>query len=408
MLRRFLAVAVVAMAVSSPVLAGPAGDLLKQHLYAGTLAEGIEALSVPTLVADPEAQFGLGLLTFAQGFEGLGQGFYRHGLDIDGGREFGVFFPVPVNPSPAPLDYGSFRGIINGFVIAMDRAEVAFQAARAGDYVVPVDLMRLRLDLNGDGTATDDEMVGGLLLTMISGDNPVTGGEALPAVEIGFDAADAIWFSGYTQVFAAQGDFLLAHDFQRLFDVAFHRLFPRADLPMQNYSRGGQLALDPETDAAIADAISAIHTLNWPVSDQARFQRVRERLLSVIALSRQNWDAILLETDDNRELLPSPKQTSIVPDVAITAETVAAWRATLDTAEQILNGELLVPHWRFRQGFDLKAWFETSTNNDLVLLLAGPDALPYLKDGPVADVQSFAAANAVFGNDWLGYAFWFN
>lgn len=405
---RLLALAAAFAATVTTAQAGPAGDLLRQHLYAGTLAEGIEALSVPTLVADPEAQFGVGLLTLAQGFEGLGQGFYRHGLDIGAGREFGLFFPVPANPNPAPLDYDSFRGIINGFVVAMDRAQTAFEAARGGDYVVPVDLMQLRLDLNADGRADDSEMVGGLLLSMISGDNPVTGSEVLPAVEIGFDAADAIWFSGYTQVFAAQGDFLLAHDFQQLFETGFHRLFPKAGLPMQKYLRGGQVALDPETDAAIADAVSVIHTLNWPVSDQARFQRVRQRLLSVIALSRQNWDAILLETDDNRELLPSPKQTSIVPDVAITDETVAAWRATLDTAEQILNGELLVPHWRFRQGFDLKAWFDTSTHNDLVLLFTGPDALPYLKEGPVADVQSFAAANAVFGNDWLGYAFWFN
>ena len=109
----------------------------------------------------------MGLLTFAQGFEGLGQGFYRHGLDIEAGREFGLFFPVPANPNPAPLDYGSFRGIINGFVIAMDRAEVAFQSARDGDYVVPVDLMQLRLDLNGDGTAADDEMIGGLLLAIL-------------------------------------------------------------------------------------------------------------------------------------------------------------------------------------------------------------------------------------------------
>lgn len=405
---RLLAVAAALAVTVTNAQAGPAGDLLRQHLYAGTLAEGIEALSVPTLVADPEARFGVGLLTFAQGFEALGQGFYRHGLDIRGGREFGLFFPVPANPDPTPLDYAGFRDIVDDFVVAMDRAEAAFQTARDGDYVVPVDLMRLRLELDGNGTATDDEMIGGLLLAMMSGSAAVTGSEEFPSVEIGFDAADAIWFSGYSQVFAAQGDFLLAHDFQQLFDVGFHRLFPRAGLLMQRYLTGGRVALDPESDAAIADAISVIHTLNWPVSDRARFQRVRDRLLSVIALSRQNWDAILKETDDNRELLPSPKQTSLIADARITDETVAAWRATLDTAERILNGELLVPHWRFRQGFDLKAWFDDSTNNDLVLLFTGPDALPYLKDGPVADVQSFAAANAVFGNEWLGYAFWFN
>lgn len=406
---RILAVAAALAATVSAAQAGPAGDLLKQHLYAGTLDAGLAALSALKFADDTEARFGVGLLSFASGFEGLAQGFYRHGLDIRAGREFGMFFPVPVNPTPEPLDYDTFRALIDDFVVTLDRAEVAFQSARGGDYVVPVDLMQLRFDLDADGKAGDDEMVGGLVLSMISGNQPVTGGEELPSVEIGFDAADAIWFSGYTQIFAAQGDFLLAHDFSQMFNATFHQLFPRAGLPMQPHSRGSLgLGLGGESDAGIADAVALIHTLDWPVADQARFQRVRERLLGVIALSRQNWDAILAETDDFRELVPAPGQTSIIPDVTVTEETVAAWRATLDTAEQILNGELLVPHWRFRQGFDLKSWFETSTHNDLVLLFSGVDALPYLKDGPVADVESFAAANAVFGNDWLGFAFWFN
>lgn len=406
---RILTLAAAFAATATAAQAGAAGDLLRDHLYAGTLDEGLAALAAPAFADNPEARFGVGLLTFAGAFEDLLQGFHRHGLALDAGREFGLFFPVPANPKPEPLDYGKFRALLDGFVVELDRAEVAFQSARDGDYVVPVDLMQLRLDLDGDGTAGEDEMMGGLLLSMIAGNQSVTGGDEVPSVEIGFDAADAIWFAGYTQIFAAQGDFLLAHDFSQLFDTAFHHLFPRAGLPMQPYSRGSLgLGLGGESDAGIADAIAAIHTLSWPVADQARFQRVRERLLSVIVLSRQNWDAILAETDDNRELLPAPGQTSIIPDAVITDETVAAWRATLDTAEQILEGELLVPHWRFRQGFDLKAWFETSTHNDLVLLFTGMDALPYLKDGPVADVQSFAAANAVFGNDWLGYAFWFN
>jgi hypothetical protein len=97
-----------------------------------------------------------------------------------------------------------------------------------------------------------------------------------------------------------------------------------------------------------------------------------------------------------------------VPDGVVTDEVVAAWRETLDVAEQILNGELLVPHWRFRQGFDLRAYFETATRTDIVMLLTGYDALPFLKDGPVASAESFAAANRVFGNEFLGYVFWFN
>ncbi|UXN72261.1 hypothetical protein N8D56_12735 [Devosia sp. A8/3-2] len=42
------------------------------------------------------------------------------------------------------------------------------------------------------------------------------------------------------------------------------------------------------------------------------------------------------------------------------------------------------------------------------MLMTGSGALPYLKDGPIADGRSFAEANRVFGTNWLNYAFWFN
>ena len=129
---------------------------------------------------------------------------------------------------------------------------------------------------------------------------------------------------------------------------------------------------------------------------------------SITAFSRQNWQAILAETDDNRELVPSPRQTPIAPDGVVTQASVDAWMATLDTADEILDGKLLVPHWRFKQGFDLPAYFNAAKRTDIVMLLTGYDALPFLRDGPVANAASFAAANKVFGDQLLGYAFWFN
>jgi len=225
---------------------------------------------------------------------------------------------------------------------------------------------------------------------------------------IGFDRADAYWLAGYTEVIAAQADFLLAHDFSSFVNATFHRFFPKAGFPMQAYAEGGRLMFDAETDTGIADLIAAIHTISWPVTDPARLSGVRDRLKAVISYSRQDWDAILAETDDNHELLPSPKQTSIVPEATITDDRVAAWRATLDEADKILDGTLLVPHWRFKQGFDLKAYFSTAKKTDLVMLLTGADAVPYIKDGPIASTEDFRAIQAAFGNDWLGYAFWFN
>jgi hypothetical protein len=177
---------------------------------------------------------------------------------------------------------------------------------------------------------------------------------------------------------------------------------------MQEFAQGGMLMMDPETDTAIADIIAGIHTLDWQVIDPERLAGVRERLMQVLDFSRTNWDAILLETDDNHELLHSPKQTAMIPEAVVDEAKVEAWRATLDQAQRVLEGELLIPHWRFKQGFDLRAYFERAVETDLVMLLTGPGAVPFLAEGPVATPEDFREIQEAFGNDWLGYAFWFN
>jgi hypothetical protein len=144
------------------------------------------------------------------------------------------------------------------------------------------------------------------------------------------------------------------------------------------------------------------------VADRELFQSIPAQFKRITALSRQNWDLIMAETDDNRELLPNPTQTSLIEGEDITLEMVAAWRETLDVLDRIVDGELLIPHWRFKQGFDLKAFFEDSERTDLVMLLTGQGALAYLRDGPIADVDSFSAANSVFGDNVFNYAAWFN
>ena len=443
MLKRLAAAAVLAaLALPAPSHAGEAGDLTRQHLYEGTLTVGLAALGPMAAAGNREARFGSGLLTFAQAIEHLGQALYRHGLAAPETGPMGppLLLPVPPNPNPEPLDYQKFRGILETLVADMDAARTLLEEAGAeGDYVVSLDILKFRLDLNGDGKGEDAESLGSVLARAIGedpaalvpppaperpaappdklGKEPVEpeaaptapAAPAIPAAIIGFDRADAIWLAGYSQVLAAQADFLLAHDFEATVNATFHRLFPKAGLPMQEFGNGGMLMLDPESDNAIADIIAALHTVSWPVVEPERLKRVLTRFQAVTALSRRNWEAILAETDDNAELIPSPRQAALAsPEAQTTDEIVAAWMATLDTVDQILAGELLVPHWRFAKGFDLKAYFETATHTDLVMLMTGFDALPFLKDGPVATADSFAEGNRVFGGNFLSYVFWFN
>lgn len=416
-------------ALAMPASAGEIGDQLAERLYDGSWREISEQAHELCYQFQTDACFGRGLFELIGAYEGLAQAMYRHGatqpnspaLDLLMGMD-GMAHVEPANPNPEPLTYEGLRAILDAFSRGLTGASIYFQMADMdGDFVVPIDPFQVRIDLDGDGTIDEAETLATLLnaYNEMMGDlevyMPPEGGKikskpaaAMPDTTIGFDNADAVWFAGYATVVGTPVELLLAHDFSDFYDAYLHRLFPEAGLPMQDYSEGGTLFMDPDTDAWFADLIAGVHTADFPVIDKDRLAGVLERLKQVTALSRRNWEMILAETDDDRELVPSPKQTSMIPDMAVTQDVVDAWMATLDTVDLVLDGELLVPHWRFRQGVDLKAYFTTATETDVIMLMTGSAALPYLRDGPVADAESFAEANEALGADWLNYAFWFN
>lgn len=421
MIRSLIATGLL-LAATPVISAGEGADILTEALYSGDFTTGVPQLEPLVAAGDMEAAFAAGTLTIVDGIETFLQAVHRHGLTAPDTGMVGMMFGIPVDgASPTrtdvePLDYETMRTILADLVTAMDAGrELLVTAGGSGDYVIPVDVLAIHIDADSDPT-TQGATLGELMAVnfgvdpadlLASTEKAESKGEA-PAFVIGLDRADAYWLAGYSQVIAAQADFMLAHDFSEMFAAAFHRFFPQASLPMQDYSAGGMLMMDPASDAAIADAVAFVHTFNFPVIDQERFAGVLERLKAVTAHSRQNWRAILAETDDNRELVPSPAQTSIIPDVAVTEEIVDAWMATLDRVDQILAGELLIPHWRFDQGFDLAAYFATATRTDAVMIFTGYGALPYLKDGPIADADSFGEGLAVFGENFPGFALWFN
>jgi hypothetical protein len=417
-MRSLFGAALAVIVMPSLAQASPAGDQLPDLLYAGTASENRALYDEQCAQMHMDACFGLGVIDLIGAVEGLSQGFYRHGAAMPSAPAAALLFGMdggmessPANPAPDPLSYEQLRAILETFVTTLDTAHANFEtAAIGGDFVVEIDVLRVRLDLDGDGEAAEGETLGSLLAANAAIPQGKTKGGKTAAVDgtIGFDPADAYWFAGYTQVAATPIDLLLAHDFSELLGAIGHRLFPEADLPMQDYSRGGTLMMDPDTDTFIADIVAGIHTSDFPIVDTDRFKGVLARMQKVTALSRLSWESILAETDDNRELVPSPAQTSLVPDREVTDEVVAAWMDTLDTVDQILAGDLLIPHWRFRQGFNLKLFFDTATETDLVMLLTGHAALPFLGDGPVADADSFSAGNRVFGDSWPDFIAWFN
>jgi hypothetical protein len=416
-MRTIVATGILAAAsVAAPVQAQSGAEQLRGFLYEGRIAEGIETFAGRP--DDPEAAFGLGFLTFVSGVEGLASAFYRHGFDPERGIATSPIFGMPSSSvrseKPQAIDYDAYRGYLETFVEVMDEAhDLLLAASEDAGFAVEIDIMRVRIDIDGDGAASEDETIGAFIAQGTGIVAPEMGLEdefgEMPDASFAFDAADAIWLAGYSQVLAFHADFALAHDFGDFFDAVMHRLFPGAGLPMEGYTPVESLFMDRDSDALIADAIAAIHTLSWPVIDRERLLRARDRALGVIALSRRNWEAILAETDDNLEFIPSPYQTPVHEEMAINKAMISAWHEALDSAEKVIRGELLLPHWRFAGvGFDLDLYFEEAERTDLVLLLTGYGALPFLREGDIASEDDFAAVNEVFGDDIWGYAFWFN
>ncbi|WP_421722860.1 hypothetical protein [Bauldia sp.] len=394
--------------LASPSLADEAAnEIAVGHLEAGTLTQGDAALAA-VLETDPgndDARMGLGAIRFVAALETLSQGLYRYGLQSPQ-RSMMVpvlRLPVPVNPDPEPISYEDFRGLLDRFVTDLALVDETLAGVGDGGVKLRLDLTKLRYDADGDGTVSDDERFIAVLQRVTGlGDNDMP-----ETLVFAFDKADAIWLRGYANVLMGFSQFWLAHDWQESFEIGFPHFFPKIESPFAAALVGPSANPMYAEGAPIADLISFFH-IRWPVAEPERMAAVRQHIKAMIGLSRENWLAIEAETDDDREWLPNPRQTSPFASVQVNGERIAAWRAVLDEAEAVIDGEKLAPHWRFAQGFNLARIFDEPQAFDLILWLTGPAALPYLEDGPVTTAAEWEAMIGAFEGSFGVSAIWFN
>jgi hypothetical protein len=380
------------------------------HLNAGRLADAAAVLDGHLAEApdDDTARFALGAVQFGQAVERLGQALYRHGLEPSLEVFAMPFFrlPVPYNPTPAPIDYDKARAILARFVRDLAIAEATLAQVEDAGAQLPLAIGLIRLDLDGDGVATEGESLW-RLFQAIGGAPAVTPEQAAQYI-IDFDGSDAPWLRGYSHLLMGMGEFLLAHDWRDAFDHTFHALFPRAGLPYALLADKTIASPDLAEFAEIADLVAFIHLNHWPVAEPARMGRVLGHLESMVELSRENWRRVLAETDAGREWLPNPKQTGAIPGLAVTQERIDGWMLFLDEFGALLQGEKLMPHWRLARGVNLRRVFLEPRAFDIVLWIQGSAALPYAEDGPISSRGSWEYMMTLFQGDFFTYAMWFN
>jgi hypothetical protein len=362
------------------------------------------------VLADTQAKAGagVGLLQFTTAVEHLGQSLYRYGLAAPSRNNMMMFpimrMPVPPNPEPEKLDYQAFRKILETLVIDLDSAEASLAKLQDVDFKLPVDLAAVHFDFNANGKTETPETLPFILTAMMG---PPDASQSPPNLNVNFDTADIYWLRGYDRFISAFAQFLLAHDFEQAFDSTFHVFFPQAGLAVGDKLMANR-SQSAYADGEIGDVIALIHLMNWPVVDATRLSDVRTRLKDMAALSPKSWAAARKETDNDLEWLPNAKQTGGITKATITDEQINAWIIAMNEFGKVLDGNELLPHWRFDKGINVKRFFEESKRFDLVLLITGTDAVNYLEDGPVSTSTRWNDMMRTFQGNFLGYALWFN
>ena len=373
----------------------------------GELAAGLKDLAAS---GEAKARASFGALEFLGAVEHLGQSFYKFGINVPQPRELAAMFPmmrlpIPPNPAPQKLTYGDFRKILETFVADLDKAEANMAHLGDTDLKLPVDFTAIRLDFNSNGKPDPGETLGEIMqsMAMQTGTPPAPG----TALKINFDTADVYWLRGYSKLMSSMAQFLLAHDFEHSFNTSAFLFFPGAgdgtgEKLASNKSRSAYV------DGQIGDAIAMLHSVRWPVLEQAKREDARLRLIAVTDLASKTWNAVRQETDDDLEWLPSAIQKQGITGSTVTDAEIDGWLTVMTEFANVLEGRHMMAHWRFDKGANLKRWFNEEKTYDLVLLVTGTTFVNYLEAGPVSDSTKWNQLMRAFQGNFMGYAVWFN
>ncbi|CAN1208758.1 EF-hand domain-containing protein [Tumidithrix helvetica PCC 7403] len=390
---------------------GIGSPLIDPYLVSGRFAEGEKAM-LARLISKPDddkARFGLGAVQLMQGVEHLMQSLFRYGLRDNSFRTFIPILrlPVPENPKPEVLTYDRLQSIFQTWVADLAKVQATLEPIKDPNVKLPLRVGLIRLDFDGDGKADVEESLWRVFAT-VTGAN-ITEADARQFL-IAFDAGDALWLQGYSHVLGALGEFLLAYDRREIFEACAHMFFAKVDTPHKFLFEGRNL-LESGSGIDFVDAIAAIHLMRFPVAEAQRMTTVLNHLKAVTQLSRKSWQAIVAETDNDREWLPNAKQTGVIPDVRISQEAIDSWQSFLNEADTLLSGKRLIPFWRSKDnklGINLSRVFTEPRTMDLVLWVQGTAATPYLEKGKLTDFQVWNRLFNVFGGNLFGFAIWFN
>jgi len=355
----------------------------------------------------PSDRFSLAALQVLRAIEGLAQDLTRFGLGNKSGflRQLPfIRMPVPENPEPEVATYAGIQSMLARFQRGIGEANTTLTGLTATPFRVPIDINAVRIDYNGDGELGDSDYFH-LIYARYFGGQPGAASADQPFV-IQFDTGDGFWLKGYSHLLMALTDLQLGHDWEELYDLFAGYVFPGAGDAFPHLKR----SLRPTGgSASLVEGSAFMHLMRFPVIDPKRVSTAHEHLLEVIECSRASMALYAAETDNEREWIPNSEQDSVT-GAEMTEDRNFAWNAFLNEMESMLEGELLVPHWRIEEGYgiNLKRVFLEPSTLDVVLWAHGVGMLPYVEAGKTSEADTWRYVMDGFDGMFPAFAVWIN
>lgn len=400
--------AVLSLGLSLALAAGApaAAETLSAEIGRTGLAATEARLTAQGGLSDEE-RFALGGIRFLRAIEQSFQIRWQNGMTDRTGMLPLLRLPVPDNPAPQPFDPGAVAAIFATADAGLTAAREALAPIpAASDFGLVIDLGDLWFDVNANAARDPGEdlldIAGPALLGWQWSERPADA----PAPVVRFDSADAAWLIAYTHALQAFCQVVLAYDptepLTRILTtreaLAAHGPLP-PDLLLGSQNQG-------------LDSIDMIALMLATLNQQPHAPRMaaaRDHLLAAMVNNRDFWTRLAAETDDDREWLPKPGQTSAL-GVSLPEGTGESWQAVLADGEALLNGQKLAPYWRSGAGAGINVMklFTEPRPVDLAGWIQGWAAMPYYEAGPLVSAENWSRFESLAGGQPMLLALWFN
>ena len=351
----------------------------------------------------PEELFALAGIRFLSGVEGALQLRWQTGMRADWSELPLLRLPIPENPAARAFAATDIVDLFHRADARMADARAALTTLGTQDFALEIRLSDLWFDINADGKREAGEEMAAIAGLTLAGMGRFTEMPADPIVR--FDTADAAWLAAYTQFLSAFSTIVLAFDpapvVQRVIASTDAMQALWGTTPPPN-------AMDMMFGRQVDRAAMILLALA-KAPDPGLSMKAHGHLLAMIQDNRRFWRLVGAETDNKEEWVPNDMQVSAL-GLPMPPGTGKRWQAVLADAEGMLEGRLLLPHWRMgaEAGLNLKKIFENPPAIDPVTFVQGEGLLPYAEKGPRVTANSWWDFASLLQGDEMLFAVFLN